>query len=123
MGVTLPATPSALFGYAVPAEVAEDVAGQLIANGRVTHPWLGVEGSDRGLSEGAVVQRVRPSGPAAAAGVVDGDVVVEINGVATPSMGMLLLGLRSHHPGETIRLMVVRGSRRLEIPVTLSERP
>jgi len=122
VGITLPAAGGAPFGYAVPAEMAEDVARQLLARGRVAHPWLGVEGADRGMNGGAVVQRVKPASPAAAAGLLDGDVVTEINGRATPSMGMLLLGLRSHQPGETVRLVVLRAGRRMEILVTLSER-
>lgn len=123
VGITLPAAASSPFGYAVPAEVAKDVARQLLTRGRVAHPWLGVEGGDRGMSGGAVVQRVKPASPAAAAGLVEGDVVTEINGKATPSMGMLLLGLRLHQPGETVRLVVLRAGRHIEVLVTLSERP
>lgn len=124
VGITLPAaTTGAPFGYAVPAEVAKDVARQLLARGRVTYPWLGVEGGDRGMNGGAVVQRVKPASPAALAGLLEGDVVTDINGTATPSMGMLLLNLRLHQPGETVRLGVSRAGRRLDLPVTLSERP
>ncbi len=124
VGITLPAaTAGAPFGYAVPAEVAKDVARQLIAGGHVAHSWLGVDGGDRGLNAGAVVQRVKPGSPAAAAGVLEGDIVTDVNGTATPSMGMLLLSLRLHQPGETVRLGLSRASRRLELPVTLSERP
>ena len=123
VGITLPAAASAPFGYAVPAEVAVDVARQLLTRGRVAHPWLGVEGGDRGMSGGAVVQRVKPASPAAAAGLAEGDVVTEINGKATPSMGMLLLGLRLHRPGETVRLVLLRAGRHIEVLVRLSERP
>ena len=123
VGITLPAPAgSAPFGYAVPAEAAREVARQLLARGRVNHPWLGVEGADRGMSGGAVVQRVKPGSPAAQAGLQEGDVVTEIDGRPTPSMGMLLVGLRLHQPGDTVRLLVLRGDRVFAVLVTLAER-
>lgn len=123
LGITLPAPQGAApFGYAVPAEKAEEVAGQLITRGRVAYPWLGVEGGDRGMDGGAVVQRVRPASPAAAAGLQEGDVVTSFGGRATPTMGALLLRLRAHRPGETVRLGLLRAGRQLDVPVTLAER-
>jgi len=123
LGITLPAPQGAApFGYAVPAEEAEEVAGQLLTRGRVAHPWLGVEGGDRGMDGGAVVQRVRPASPAATAGLQEGDVVTSFSGRATPSMGALLLRLRLHRPGEVVRLTVLRAGLPLDIPVTLAER-
>jgi S1-C subfamily serine protease len=124
VGITLPTAISSVpFGYAVPAEVARDVARQLMAKGRVVHPWLGVEGIDKGMSGGAVVQRVKPASPAARAGLLDGDVVTEIDGVPTPTMGVLLLELRLHQPGETVRLLVLRAGRPVNLLVTLTDRP
>jgi len=124
VGITLPApSTGAPFGYAVPAEVAKEVATQLMARGRVAHPWLGVEGADRPMDGGAVVQRVKPGSPAARAGLLEGDIVTEIDGTPTPSMGMLLLGLRLHQPGDAIRLLVLRAGRHVEVLVILSDRP
>lgn len=124
VGIILPASfGNAAFGYAVPAEVAKDVSRQLLTRGRVSHTWLGVEGGDRGMNGGAVVQRVKPGSPAARAGLMDGDVVTEVNGEGTPTMGMLLAELRLHQPGETVRLRVLRGEEPMEVLVTLSDRP
>jgi S1-C subfamily serine protease len=123
VGITLPApAASAPFGYAVPAEVAKEVVRQLLDRGRVAHAWLGVEGGDRGMNGGAIVERVKPNSPAAAAGLLDDDVVTEIDGVPTPTMGMLLVALRLHQPGETVRLLVLRGNHPVEVRVTLAER-
>ena len=122
VGITLPAGASTPFGYAVPAEVAKDVVRQLLARGRVAHAWLGVEGADRALNGGAVVQRVKAGSPASVAGLLEGDIVTEINGRATPSMGMLLLALRLHEPGDTVRLVVSRAGRPIEVLVTLADR-
>ena len=124
VGITLPAAVASIpFGYAVPAETAGDVAGQLLDHGRVVHPWLGVDGVDRAMSGGAEVQRVKPLSPAAAAGLTAGDVITGLDGVAIPSMGMLLVELRLHRPGETVRVVVVRGGRPLDVLITLAEKP
>ena len=124
IGVTLPAGfAAAPFGYAVPAEVAKEVTRQILTRGRVAHPWLGVEGADKGMSGGAVVQRVKAGSPAAQVGLLEGDVVTEVDGVPVPSMGALLAQLRRHQPGDTVRLVVVRGDRTLDVAVILADRP
>lgn len=123
VGITLPAPSTAMpFGYAVPAEVAQEVCRQLLTSGRVAHPWLGIEGGDQGVENGALVRRVRPDSPAARAGVLEGDVVTAVNGASVSSMGMLLLELRRYRPGDSIPLVVLRASRSIQIVVTLSER-
>jgi putative serine protease PepD len=124
VGIILPVSfGSGAFGYAVPAEVAKEVSRQLLTRGRVTHTWLGVEGGDRGMNGGAVVQRVKPGSPAARAGLLDGDVVTEVDGEGTPTMAELLAELRLHQPGDTVRLRVLRGEQPVEVLVTLSDRP
>jgi len=124
VGITLPAAAAnAPFGYAVPAEAAQDVARQLLERGRVAHPWLGVEGGDRGMNGGAVVERVKPGSPAASAGLLEDDLVTAINDAPTPSMGMLLVVLRHYQPGDTVRLLVRRANRAVAVSVTLQERP
>lgn len=124
VGITLPtAVAGSPFGYAVPAETASEVARQLLTRGRVVHPWLGVEGADRVMNGGAEVQRVKPVSPAAEAGVQVGDIITRLDGVAIPSMGTLLLELRRRQPGHTVRLVVLRDGRELDLLVTLAERP
>jgi S1-C subfamily serine protease len=124
IGITLPAATTATsFGYAVPAEIASEVARQLLLRGRVVHPWLGVDGTDRVMNGGAEVQRVKPASPAAEAGLQAGDVIIAVDGVVIPSMGRLLLELRRHQPGFTVRLAVQRAGNELALLVTLGERP
>jgi len=124
IGITLPAAAAnAPFGYAVPAELAREVAGQLLVRGRVARPWLGVEGGERASNGGAVLERVKPGSPAAAAGLFEDDVVTAVDGLPTPSMAMLLVVLRFHQPGDTVSLSVLRANRSLAVRVTLAERP
>jgi serine protease Do len=77
-------------GFAIPATTIHDVVAQLQTHGRVARGWLGVEiqpvtpeiAASLGLKEpkGAIVASVVPNGPAAKAGVEQGDVVTAIDG-------------------------------------------
>ena len=77
-------------GFAIPSNLCRDVMQQLIATGSVTHGSLGAETQDltddiaRALGtqagQGAVVTRVQPDSPAAAAGLQAGDVIVKVDG-------------------------------------------
>ena len=77
-------------GFAIPSSTVLDVANQLLANGRATHPYLGVsvgqltpaikQMSDIKVDEGALVVGVDPGAPAAASGLQSGDVIVEYAG-------------------------------------------
>jgi S1-C subfamily serine protease len=107
-------------GYATPIAVATAVAEQLMATGRVVRGWLGVDGASR---NGAYVHGVRSGSPAAAAGIVAGDVITAIDGVGVATMSALVARLRATKPGDTVRLSVVRGASTFEVRATLSDRP
>ena len=118
-------------GFATPIDVARSVADELIGTGRATHPWLGVEGSDvdgatahdLNLDGGAILNRVLDGGPAQVAGLSARDIVVGVNGKPVASMSSLVVALRAHRPGETVRVDIVRDRERTAKTVTLAERP
>lgn len=119
------------FGFAVPIDAARWAADQLIATGKVTNVWVGVECTDldrdraveMSVGGGTMVERVRADSPAAAAGVVAKDVIVSVDGRPVPSLAMLLIVLRDYRPGDVVTLDVIREKRRQSIPVTVAERP
>jgi S1-C subfamily serine protease len=125
--------PPAGFGYAIPAEVARAVAEDLIGDGAVTHPWLGIEGADLAPTEaslpgladmgGVRVTEVTDRGPAAAAGIDAGDLVVRLEGDRVTSMSELVAALRRHRPGDVVRVVLRRDGDAVTVDVALAERP
>lgn len=105
-------------GFAIPINLAADIAEQVITTGRVRRPLLGVTTSDLeptiaerfGLPvrEGAIVQSVAPGSPAARAGLQPRDIITRVNGTAIPSGGELRRVLRSRRPGDQVELTFVR---------------
>jgi len=119
------------FGFATPIDAARSAAEQLIATGRVVTVWLGVEGNDLDwptaqsldVEGGAIVERVRSDSPAERAGLAARDVIVGVNGRPVTSMGMLVVSVRAHRPGESCTLDIVRDNQRHGVTVTVAERP
>ena len=71
---------------------------------------------------GATLTRVVPDGPAAAAGLQEGDVVLALDGVQTTSMSSLVVALRSHQPGDAVSVTFVRDGQQRATMVTLTTR-
>jgi S1-C subfamily serine protease len=120
-------------GFAVPAEQAISSAEQLIEEGFVRHPLLGVTGIDVtpevadefGLdaSRGAVVDSVQDGSGADEAGLQSGDIIIAVDGDDLATMAELVALVRGKQPGDTMELTVVRDGEEFDVDVTLSERP
>ena len=118
-------------GFAIPAATAVDVAEQLLQDGQVTSPVLGIRpgritpeiASRLGLarSEGVLVLAVVEGGPAARAGLRPGDVIVGIAEEQVRSVEKLLGALRNLEPGQTVPLTRVREGAEEQVSVTLGE--
>jgi S1-C subfamily serine protease len=94
-------------GFAISSNRAKLIADQLIATGKVTNSaraYFGV--SLRDGTAGPVIMAVTSSGPAAAAGLVVGDVVTSINGVTTPDSQTVIEQIAAHHPGDVVKVTV-----------------
>jgi putative serine protease PepD len=130
VGLTSGAPAGTQFGAAIPIDLVRRVADQLIEHGRARHVWLGIEGGDvdpeqartMGIAGGAAVTLVVDGGPAAAAGLVGGDVVVAVDETAIHSMSDLIAALRPHMPGDVVALSVHRGGEVVVVEVALAER-
>lgn len=131
-GILAPEGASTGIGFAIPAAIAAEVVAELRAHGRVTRGYLGATvaeldpaaAAEAGLPVGgAVVLDIVPGGPAQAAGLWRGDLIVGLNGSAVASSTQLLRRIAAAGPGATLRMHVVRGDRRLALHATAGERP
>lgn len=119
------------FGFAIPIDAARYAADQLIDTGKVKSVWLGVECIDLDgptavslrIAGGTMVEGVRSDSPAEHAGLATRDVIVSIDNRPVRSLGMLLVMLREHRPGDVVDLEVVRSNEHRSIRVTVAERP
>ena len=128
-----PAAGAVAIGFAIPAGTVVSVADQLLANGVAVHPYLGVVVApvtteiastlDLPSAEGVLVREVVPGGPAAAAGIQPGDVVVAFNGQQTRTVEDFVGALRRTKPGDKVTLDVVRGGKTMKVNVTVGAAP
>ncbi len=135
-------------GFAIPINLAKDIATQLITSGRVARPWLGISGisitedlaEQIGLdvNQGILVVEVIRGSPAHEAGLregnqraiigrlrvrLGGDIITAIDGKRVSSMEALLRHVDDFKVGQTITLDIVRGGLKKKIKVLLTERP
>ena len=116
-------------GFAIPINEARSVAEQLIRTGRASHPFLGVgdlvsvRALNGGTGDGVLVREVPDGGPAAAAGLQPGDIIVELAGKAIETTDDLLLAIRAQQIGDTVTIEYVRSGERRTTKAVLAERP
>jgi S1-C subfamily serine protease len=112
-------------GFVIPINQAMAIAGQIQGGGGspTVHigptAFLGVGVNDAAGGAGAVVKQVIPTGPAAGAGLVPGDVITSINGQPVNSATALTNILDQHHPGENVTV----GLENRTTNVTLADGP
>jgi S1-C subfamily serine protease len=123
-------------GFAIPVDEVNRVVPQLIRNGKITRPGMGVHVAPDQLSrqhglKGVLVFDVNPGGPAAKAGLQPtrrdddsvvqlGDVIVAVDGRPVRSVNELLDTLEKHNVGDTVPVTVWRDGREQQVMVTLA---
>jgi S1-C subfamily serine protease len=116
-------------GFAIPANIVVHVADELIDNGEVVYPLLGVTQSAQAARgqetavEGAVVGGVEPGTPADEGGLLAGDVITRLDDTPIASFDDLILAVRQRDVGETVRVTYRRSGEEQTAEVTLVERP
>ena len=120
-------------GFAIPATTIHDVVAQLQAHGKVARGWLGVSiqsvtpeiASSLGIKDakGALVADVVPNGPAAKAGLEQGDIIVAINGQTVDDNRDLTRKVALVPSGQTATFSVVRQGKPASIKAEIGNRP
>ncbi|MGS2743236.1 DegQ family serine endoprotease [Halomonas sp. LS-001] len=119
--------------FAIPINVAMDVADQLREDGRVNRGWLGVmiQPVSRDLAEsfgmddakGALIADLDPEGPAAEGGLLAGDVILEVNGEEVDRSSALPRLIGRVAPGDEVNLLLLRDGEEVSQEVELGRWP
>src|SRR2546425_807981 len=142
-----PTGTTAGIGFAIPINTAKNIANDLMTDGRVHRAFLGVqtlpvggwlaEALDLPVQEGLLIEAATRGGPAAAAGLHGGDrqVLAGMRRIAIGGGGIVALDdqkiaspfdmnviLNRKRPGDTVKVSIYRGGKKLDIPVKLGER-
>ncbi len=131
-----PSGASAGIGFAIPVDEVKRVVPQLINNGKITRPGLGVQIATDQLAkemdaEGVLIINTVPDSPAAKAGlrptrrnkagrIVLGDIITSVDGKATKKANDLFSALESKHVGDSVKLGILRDGKSTTVDVTLA---
>jgi serine protease Do len=127
--------PGGAYGFAIPIQQASVVAEALMKEGRVRYPYLGVEVvaiedlssearqplSDKAPREGALVAAVIPGGPAAAAGLRNGDVILEIGDSKIKNARDIIDVVTGQNIGSKVRVTYWRDGEKRSADITIGE--
>lgn len=117
---------SRLAGLAIPAVTINRVLDEILSRGRVSRGYLGVGLQPVTLPDhqkGLIVLSVEPDGPAAAAGVLIGDILISLGGKAVSDTDDVQLALEAVGVGHPIEAGLLRGGEQKQIRITVGERP
>ncbi len=120
-------------GFAIPVDLVRGVVEQIKLNGRVIRGYMGLLPDDLTDAErlalgienqtGIILMEVYENGPAAAANLRAGDIILEINGEPVYSQRQALLISASTAPGDTVEVLGIRDDVRFRTTITAGERP
>ena len=128
-------------GFAIPINEAKRIVESVKKVGRIVHPYIGVrymvlnkdvaQKNDLPVEYGALVVRgenlaelaVIPGSPADKAGIVENDIILEINGTRIDEKNGLARLVGQYAVGDVIKLKVMHKASEKEVSVTLTERP
>jgi serine protease Do len=125
--------PAQGISFAIAIDAARPIAEQLVRDGRVSHPFLGVAYAlvtpalaaqfQLPVTQGLMITQVMRGGPAATAGIRPRDIIVAVDDQPIVDETTLGRALNQRQPGERVQLHIARGTRQMTVEVRLSMRP
>ena len=119
-------------GFAIPAPIVRTVADQIIEYGQVQRGWIGVQLMDVPLPlagqggawiGGARLIEVTPGGPASEAGLVEGDVIVAVDGEPITDARVLSFEIAQSPPGTVLEVDIARANQRFTTELSVEQQP
>ena len=118
-------------GFAIPINSTTNIYEQLVKNGKVKRPYIGISGKDldeelarrNNLVVGIYIASIEDFSAAQKADLRIGDVIIKFDGKDVKTMNELNAIKNTHKIGDEITLVVNRSGEEKEIIITLSEQP
>jgi serine protease Do len=120
-------------GFAIPINLAKTIMIELIKQGKVIRPWVGIgiqdlnpelmKSFDVKEKEGALVSQVYEGSPAEKAGLKVGDIVVEIDGKKIKNSQDVVHEVLKKEVGQKVEIEIIREGKPMKVPVTTREMP
>jgi serine protease Do len=118
-------------GFAIPVNTAQAVAEQIIQNGYISRPYMGVNfqpvtpdiasAYHLPVQWGAYVTDVSSNSPASKVGLRQGDIITSIGGITLDGTHSFINSLFSFKPGDQIKVVLMRNGNSQEVQMTLGE--
>ena len=121
-------------GFAIPVSTAKIVMDGLVKDGKVTRGWIGVEPNElspelaetfgvAGANAGVIITGVLQGGPAARAGMLPGDVIVQVDAQRVRNVAEMMTAVAALQPGQRADFEILRNGQSLTLDIVPSERP
>ncbi len=119
-----PTGANAGIGFAIPSDIALNIADQIINNGGTELPYIGVQmGESTTDIKGVLVEDAIDGYPAAEAGIKAGDIITAVDGVEVESSFELVAQLLRYEPGDTVIITINRDGQISDVNLVLAARP
>jgi len=120
------------YGFAIPINIAKNVAAELIKYGKIERGYIGVSIKDvdskeaKGLgldkAKGVLIQNVIKDGAGDEAGLKTGDIILTVDGTEVNAANQLQTVIGSRRPGDVVTLLVFRDGKNMDVKVKLKPR-
>jgi Do/DeqQ family serine protease len=120
-------------GFAIPINTAKEVLNELISQGKVVRPYVGVYLRDlsdeladylgTSSTKGALVAEIMSGSPASKAGIKKGDLILSINGKEVKDSSSLTEQIGSMKVGNKVEFKILRDKKEITVTLTLEEKP
>lgn len=121
-------------GFAIPVSTAKIVMDGLVKDGKVTRGWIGVEPNElspelaetfgvAGANAGVIITGVLQGGPAARAGMLPGDVIVQVDEQRVRNVAEMMTAVASLQPSQRADFEILRNGQSMTLNIVPSERP
>lgn len=108
-------------GFAIQIESVLPIVEQLMNNGKVDRPQIGISGYTESTIGGIVVAEITPDGAASKSDLKVGDIITKIDGIRVKTIEELITRLGSYKAGDTVELSILRDVDVLTISLTLQK--